>query len=224
MGDAVSRAARARARSIERGRARGGEAVPRHARPRPRACSRTSSSGCGKAGEQHGAGQRRCSALRHLRLPRRPDRRSSPSERGFDDRQGRLRATSSTSARERSALPGSTRRRSPSVLKELAQRARRRREFLGYEGRGTTGEGTVQRDRSSTASASSSAGAGAQVELVFDQTPFYGETRRPDRRHRRGRAPSGAQVRIDDTKKPAGDMHVLHRRGRRPARSRSATR
>ncbi|HEY0192771.1 MAG TPA: alanine--tRNA ligase [Kofleriaceae bacterium] len=79
--------------------------------------------------------------------------------------------------------------------------------FTGYEGRGTAGEGVVkailingERVRH--------AGEGARVALVFDQTPFYGES--GGQIGDTGLVKSeDADVRIDDTKKPAGDVHVL---------------
>jgi alanyl-tRNA synthetase len=79
--------------------------------------------------------------------------------------------------------------------------------FLGYDGRGTSGEGTVRAvivDGKRT----ERAGQGAKVQLVFDQTPFYGESggQVGDAGEVRGER---AQVRIDDTKKPTGDVHVL---------------
>jgi alanyl-tRNA synthetase len=79
--------------------------------------------------------------------------------------------------------------------------------FTGYEGRGTSGEGTLKAivvggkrvDR---------AKAGTAVALVLDQTPFYGES--GGQTGDTGTVLSaGAKVRIDDTEKPAGDMHVL---------------
>ena len=79
--------------------------------------------------------------------------------------------------------------------------------FLGYEGRGTSGEGVVKAilvDAQRVERAS----IGAKVQLVFDQTPFYAESggQVGDTGELRSAA---AKVRIDDTKKPTGDVHVL---------------
>jgi alanyl-tRNA synthetase len=79
--------------------------------------------------------------------------------------------------------------------------------FLGHDGRGTAGEGTlkaivVDGKRVDTAP------QGAKVALVFDQTPFYGNS--GGQIGDTGAVLSStAKVRIDDTEKPAGDMHVL---------------
>jgi alanyl-tRNA synthetase len=49
---------------------------------------------------------------------------------------------------------------------------------------------------------------GAKVQLVFDQTPFYGESGGQIGDTGTVQGPGGV-VRIDDTKKPTGDVHVL---------------
>ena len=79
--------------------------------------------------------------------------------------------------------------------------------FLGYDGRGTTGDGRVaavlvEGKRVQSAS------AGTKVQLVFDQTPFYGESGGQTGDTGEVRTPASL-VRITDTKKPTGDVHVL---------------
>jgi alanyl-tRNA synthetase len=79
--------------------------------------------------------------------------------------------------------------------------------FTGYDGRGTAGDGVVTAilvDGERVARA----GHGARVALVFDQTPFYGESGGQIGDAGVVTGPAGA-VRIDDTQKPAGDVHVL---------------
>jgi alanyl-tRNA synthetase len=109
-------------------------------------------------------------------------------------------------AKELSRFEGSGQEAITGDLKALAQELGATK-FLGYEGRGTSGEGAVKAilvdgkrvDRAAT---------GAKVTLVFDQTPFYAESggQIGDAGEVRG---ASSRVRIDDTRKPAGDTFVL---------------
>jgi alanyl-tRNA synthetase len=109
-------------------------------------------------------------------------------------------------ARNRSRFTGSDQEAIAGELKAAAGELGATR-FLGYEGRGTTGEGVVKAilvDGQRVQHAS----AGAAVRLMFDQTPFYAES--GGQIGDTGEVTTEtAAVRIDDTKKPTGDVHVL---------------
>jgi alanyl-tRNA synthetase len=80
--------------------------------------------------------------------------------------------------------------------------------FLGYDGRGTSGKGTL-RAIVIDGKRAKAATAGDRVALTFDQTPFYAESGGQIGDLGVVETASGGKVRIDDTRKPAGDVFVL---------------
>ena len=125
-------------------------------------------------------------------------------ERGYGIDRGGFDAEL-TAAKERSRFDGSDQEAVAGVYKALAGELGGTK-FLGYEGRGTSGEGNVRAilvggERVQRAT------TGQKVELVFDQTPFYAESGGQIGDTGRIRTPGGV-VRVLDTSKPAGDLYV----------------
>ncbi|MCX5743533.1 MAG: alanine--tRNA ligase [Proteobacteria bacterium] len=106
-------------------------------------------------------------------------------------------------ARELSKFAGSEQEVVAADLKSVAGELGATR-FVGYEG--TSGEGVVRAILQGAARVDRAV-AGAAVQLVFDQTPFYAESGGQIGDAGMVSAPHGL-VRIDDTKKPTGDMFV----------------
>ena len=127
------------------------------------------------------------------------------AERGFGvDKAGFLAAMDQ--ARTRSRFAGSDQEAIAGEIKAVANEVGATK-FTGYDGRGTTGDGVVKAILVDGQRVPRAA-AGARVALVFDQTPFYAESGGQIGDTGVVKA-AAAQVRIDDTKKPAGDVHVL---------------
>jgi alanyl-tRNA synthetase len=110
-----------------------------------------------------------------------------------------------TAAKQRSRFVN-TDTRIDDVYKTLASELGPTR-FLGYDGRGTSGTGTVRAlvvdgkrvDR---------ADSGQLVDMIFDQTPFYASSGGQTGDTGVVVGPK-AEVRVEQTEKPAGDMFVL---------------
>ncbi|MDQ3337109.1 MAG: alanine--tRNA ligase [Myxococcota bacterium] len=109
-------------------------------------------------------------------------------------------------AREKSKFSGSDQEAVAGDIKAVANEIGATK-FLGYEGRGTSGKGQVKALLVGGKRVNDAA-QGTKVQLVFDQTPFYGESGGQTGDTGEVRV-GGSKVRIDDTKKPAGDVHVL---------------
>jgi alanyl-tRNA synthetase len=127
------------------------------------------------------------------------------AERGFRVDKAGFQAAMDQ-ARTRSRFAGSDQEAIAGEIKAVANEVGATT-FTGYDGRGTTGEGVVKAILVDGLRVQRAA-TGARVALVFDQTPFYAESGGQIGDTGVVKA-AAAQVRIDDTKKPTGDVHVL---------------
>ena len=169
-------------------------------------CSTTSSRAAEGRREER-PGQGRVHAVRHVRLPATTSPRSSRASAasaidkvGFDEEMAKAQ-------RAQRGSQAAIRRRSTTELKQLASEVGATK-FTGYEGRGTAGEGTLKaiarRRRARRARAERREGRARvrpdavlrRVAAARSATPAAVTT-------------TTAKVRIDDTEKPAGDVHVL---------------
>jgi len=117
---------------------------------------------------------------------------------GYDEEMAKAQEKSKFSGSDQEAIAGDVK----ALVQEVGPT-----KFLGYEGRGTRGEGTIKAllvDGKRVKSAT----AGQRVQLVVDQTPFYGES--GGQIGDAGKvSTASSRVTITDTKKPTGDVHVL---------------
>ena len=224
MGDAVPRAARARD-ADPRGRARGGEALPRARSSAASACSRTSSTSCADAASKTSSRQDACSSSTTPTASRPTSPRSSPSERGFGVDKAGFDAELDDGAGAQQVRRLAIRRRSRGDLQGARERARRD-EVPRLRGPRHDRRGHRARDRRRRQARRAARRPGAKVAarvrpdavLRRDAAARSATPARCDRRAARRSA-------IDDTEKPAGDMHVhigevdeRHARGRRRGR------
>jgi alanyl-tRNA synthetase len=109
-------------------------------------------------------------------------------------------------AKGRSKFAGSDQESVEAIYKTVASQVGPTR-FLGHENDGLSGEGKVLAIIADGAQVQE-ADAGQTVILMFDQSPFYAEAGGQIGDAGEIRSERGARVRIDDCKKPAGDVHV----------------
>ena len=117
---------------------------------------------------------------------------------GYDEEMAKAQERSKFSGSDQEAIAGDVR----ALANEVGPT-----KFLGYEGRGTSGDGVVKAVLVGGARVER-AREGDKVQLVFDQTPFYAESGGQIGDAGEVIAPHGRAT-ILDTKKPAGDVHVL---------------
>ena len=173
----------ARAPRAHRARRRAG----RGALPRRRSSAASRSSTRALRRDARDAARRRCrgdgrvQALRHLRLPARSHARSSARERGFAVDVDGVRRRASTSARRAQRGP-IDRRRGRRACATATARDERRRGARSPATSARRARATVARssrigdEGAQTRVAVERAEAGDEVEIVVDETPFYGES------------------------------------------------
>ena len=127
---------------------------------------------------------------------------SAIDKAGFEEELDKARRSAASS-------PARIRRRSPATSRQLASEVGATK-FLGYDGRGTSGEGARQGDPRRRQARRARASRARAVAARVRPDAVLRRERRPDRRHRRRSSRrERARSAIDDTKKPAGDVHVL---------------
>jgi alanyl-tRNA synthetase len=110
-------------------------------------------------------------------------------------------------ARERSRFAGSDQEAVEAIYQQLAAEVGPTR-FTGYQRPGTRGEGTLRAIVVDGARVER-ARAGQAVGLIADQAPFYAESGGQVGDAGWVRTAGGARIRIDDTRRPAGEVAVL---------------
>ena len=172
---------------------------------------------------RHAARRGRVQALRHLRLPARPDAGRAARARGIGVDTGRLRRRHGRAARRaRAAWAGSGEAATERVWFEMrekvgATRVPRLRHRDGRRRRSSPWWSAAS--RSTDAAAGDRGRGGAQPDAVLRRK------RRPGRRYRRDhRRRTALRIAVTDTQKKLGDLYRPSRPRRGGRRSRSATR
>nr|WP_254514570.1 alanine--tRNA ligase [Novosphingobium sp. G106] len=157
-------------------------------------------------GEGRQPARRHRPALRHLRLPLRPDRGRAACPRHRRRQQGFDAAMAQQKAAARAAWKGSGDAAAGEVWFDIAEREGAT-EFTGYTA--TSGEGGVVALVKNGAEVDA-AQAGDEVIVLTNQTPFYGESGGQSGDTGVISGGDGLKLTVSDTAKPLGRLHAHH--------------